>query len=85
MSRTWGVHAIVLVVVLGASLAYLASIAPDFAVAREYLWLPVAVVYAAASTTLVALFQPGRGGVAVAHAVALLLAALASPFLVTIH
>lgn len=85
MSRTWRLHAIVVLVVLGASLAYLASIALDFAMAFSFLWLPVAVVYAASSTALVALVQPGRAGVAVIHAIALLLAALAPQFFVTIH
>ncbi len=84
MSRIWIFHTIVLMVVLGASLAYLTSNAPDLAVSLGFVW-PVAAVYAAASTALVALFLPGRGGVIFAHAIALILAALAAPFLVTIH
>lgn len=84
MARIWIFHTIVLVLVLGASLAYLASNAPNFAVSLAFVW-PIAAVYLAASTALVALFLPGRGGLMLAHAIALILAALAAPFLVTIH
>lgn len=85
MSRIWGTHAIVLAVVLGASLAYLAGVAPNFTMALEFLWIPIAALYMAVSTALVALFQPGRGGVVVAHAIALILVALATPFFVSVH
>jgi hypothetical protein len=85
MARIWGVHAIVLVAVLGASLAYLAGNAQDFAAAVKFFWIPIAAIYAVVSTALVALFEPGRGGVAVVHVLALVLAAVAVPFLVTIH
>jgi len=84
MARIWIFHTIVLVLVLGASLVYLASNAPNFAASLAFVW-PIAAVYLAASTALVALFLPGRGGLMLAHAIALILAALAAPFLVTIH
>lgn len=84
MARIWSFHAIALVLVLGASLAYLASNAPNLAVSLGFVW-PIAAVYLAASTALVALFLPGRGGLMLAHAIALILAALAAPFLVTIR
>lgn len=85
MARAWRIHAIVLVVVLGASLAYLARYAADFAASLEYFWIPVAALYLVVSTAVVALFQPGRAGVVVAHAIALVLVALATPLLVTIR
>ena len=61
------------------------SCSAHFAASLEYFWIPVAALYLVVSTALVALFQPGRAGVVVAHAIALVLVALATPLLVTIH
>ena len=48
-----------------------------FALIVAFVWMPVAVVYAAVSTIVLLLLRPGRAAVAVAHAVALGLAVLA--------
>ena len=82
MSRAWGVHGIVLVVVLAGCLALLASNAPSVGLVFAFVWIPFAVVYTAISTGLVAILRPGRGWVALAHALALVFAVLAPMFFV---
>jgi hypothetical protein len=77
MGRAWGVHAIVLAGVLGATLAWIAASGADLVLVAAFVWMPLALVYTALSTALVALLRPGRGWVALAHAVALALAAFA--------
>lgn len=75
MRRAWGLHAIAVVVLLGAMA--LMDRSAGFALIVAFVWMPVAVVYAAVSTIVLLLLRPGRVAVAVAHAVALGLAVLA--------
>lgn len=79
MRRAWGLHAIAVVVLLGGLLGAMALMdrSAGFALIVAFVWLPVAVVYAAVSTIVLLLLRPGRAAVAVAHAVALGLAVLA--------
>jgi len=79
MRRAWGLHAIAVVVLLGGLLGAMALMdrSAGFALIVAFVWMPVAVVYAAVSTIVLLLLRPGRVAVAVAHAVALGLAVLA--------
>ncbi|MBL8973926.1 MAG: hypothetical protein JNK56_25265 [Myxococcales bacterium] len=79
MRRAWGLHAIAVVVLLGGLLGAMALMdrSAGFALIVAFVWMPVAVVYAAVSTIVLLLLRPGRAAVAVAHAVALGLAVLA--------
>lgn len=79
MRRAWGLHAIAVVVLLGGLLSAMALMdrSAGFALIVAFVWMPVAVVYAAVSTIVLLLLRPGRAAVAVAHAVALGLAVLA--------
>ncbi len=81
MRRLWGLHAIVLAVVLGALLAALALMkrgdSTGFALVIAFVWMPVAAVYAAVSTLTLLLLRPGRMAVAIAHVLALGLGVLA--------
>ena len=84
MRRTWGIHAIVLVLVLGGLLTALTltngSDRTGVALVMAFVWVPVAVVYSAVSTIMLLLLRPGRLAVALAHVVAL--GVVASPLLV---
>lgn len=82
MRRAWGLHAIVLAAVLAALLLALWLVvnegaAGGFVLMAGFVWLPVALVYTAISTLAVALLRPGRGQVALAHAIALVLGSFA--------
>lgn len=81
MRRAWGLHTIVLVVVLGGLLTALWLETGDrVALAFAFVWIPVAVVYSAVSTISLLLLRPGRAAVALAHALALGLGVLAPLF-----
>lgn len=84
MRRAWGIHAIVLVLVLGGLLAALALTnggdRTGVALVMAFVWVPVAVVYSAVSTIMLLLLRPGRLAVALAHVVALGVGVLAPLF-----
>lgn len=78
MSRSWGLHAIVLLAVLAASAAAVTWDGGDRKVLIvAFFWMPLALVYTAVSTAMVALLRPGRAMVALAHVIALALAIFA--------
>lgn len=81
MRRAWGLHAIVLLVVLGGLLAALtltnSSDRTGVALVMAFVWIPVALVYSAVSTIMLLLLRPGRMAVAIAHVLALGLGVLA--------
>lgn len=84
MRRAWGIHAIVLVLVLGGLLAALALTnggdRTGVALVMAFVWVPVAVVYSAMSTIMLLLLRPGQLAVALAHVVALGVGVLAPLF-----
>lgn len=79
MRRAWGLHAIVLLAVLGAFVVAIAVNGPGDRVVLilAFVGMPLALVYTAVSTAMVALLRPGRPSVALAHVLALLLGTLA--------
>ncbi len=85
MRRSWGLHAIVLVMVLAALLLAMAYTAGGFdemgfAMLFAFFWIPFALVYTLLSTVIVRVLRPGRPRVALAHVIALAIGALVPLF-----
>jgi len=86
MARSWGLHAIVLAIVLTVSFTALAVLVTDrigYGLILGLVAIPMAGVYAALSTLLLVMLRPGRRAVAIAHGLALTLAMLVQLLFIT--